>query len=582
MHFTIVFEICLFKGLSMKNNWYKRKHIVKMKVLRFGTFIFSVIFSCACNWIVPDQKDLDHLNFNYYDPEKLKIALKEVYGPPPRRKSEIVNLLNDLRYSALAHNDKQKFKELSLDYFSALFEAGQIRKGEYETFDFLIRYDDLLKPKDIAAIYFKMLYNSDYYERKETNLLDSLLLNELSVMEQDNVIERKFFLGVCVNKYKQFTEKEHLDMLDELLQLGIDSSVYYYKRSLFLREKKRYAEALQVAKLLNKFSLKSFGQEFSNNGELGVFYRDVDSLEKAEIYLLRSHQPAKSNMIECQIIPGINLAKLYTKYGDFQKAEDYIRMADSLSFLMKNEKLIQEVFATYKLIYKAFNKDQKLIEALQRENEYFIDQHTNFFKSYNTSTGIINIINKNRVKNRNRNYLVAAIILFSSLLLIYLIRMLFRVLNKSKRERKAAKLAENKMKELNTKLVDLTIKSETKEKVLQDIRVHLKNQNNDSDGRKDLLKDLKNLDNLETDWENFKSSFSLIYPNFFGALLDRDPSLSVLYLKHASYIKLNLTISEVSKILGINGKSVSIARYRLRLKLGFKSSQDLNKFIHNL
>jgi DNA-binding CsgD family transcriptional regulator len=58
--------------------------------------------------------------------------------------------------------------------------------------------------------------------------------------------------------------------------------------------------------------------------------------------------------------------------------------------------------------------------------------------------------------------------------------------------------------------------------------------------------------------------------------------LSRLDLKHCSYISIGLTNKEIAQHLGIAPKSILMARYRIKLKLGLGKEDDLDEYIGKL
>lgn len=80
-----------------------------------------------------------------------------------------------------------------------------------------------------------------------------------------------------------------------------------------------------------------------------------------------------------------------------------------------------------------------------------------------------------------------------------------------------------------------------------------------------------------------KADFDNVNPEVFEQLKERsNNSLSRLDLKHCAYIYIGLTNKEVSQRLGIAPKSILMARYRIKLKLGLTKEDDLDEYIRSL
>lgn len=80
-----------------------------------------------------------------------------------------------------------------------------------------------------------------------------------------------------------------------------------------------------------------------------------------------------------------------------------------------------------------------------------------------------------------------------------------------------------------------------------------------------------------------KADFDNVNPEVFEQLKERaNHTLSRLDLKHCAYIYIGLTNKEVSQRLGIAPKSILMARYRIKLKLGLTKEDDLDEYIRSL
>lgn len=80
-----------------------------------------------------------------------------------------------------------------------------------------------------------------------------------------------------------------------------------------------------------------------------------------------------------------------------------------------------------------------------------------------------------------------------------------------------------------------------------------------------------------------KADLEAVHPRFFEKLKEKSANtLSRLDLKHCSYILMGFTNKEVAQRLGIAPKSILMARYRIKLKLGLGKEDDLDAFILKL
>jgi DNA-binding CsgD family transcriptional regulator len=89
------------------------------------------------------------------------------------------------------------------------------------------------------------------------------------------------------------------------------------------------------------------------------------------------------------------------------------------------------------------------------------------------------------------------------------------------------------------------------------------------------------LDNAEA-WEAFAVNFDSIYNNFFRTLQEKYPDLTPSEMKHLAYLKMNLSHSEIARLLNVKMESLRTLRYRLKKKLGIADAMELKIFVGDL
>jgi DNA-directed RNA polymerase specialized sigma24 family protein len=82
--------------------------------------------------------------------------------------------------------------------------------------------------------------------------------------------------------------------------------------------------------------------------------------------------------------------------------------------------------------------------------------------------------------------------------------------------------------------------------------------------------------------DNFYAQIELIHKDFRLKLNSLFPNLTEQEKKLAILLRLNLTSKEMSTLLGISPKSVEIARYRFRKRIGIGQRENLTDFLQNL
>lgn len=87
---------------------------------------------------------------------------------------------------------------------------------------------------------------------------------------------------------------------------------------------------------------------------------------------------------------------------------------------------------------------------------------------------------------------------------------------------------------------------------------------------------------IDKEWEDFRIRFEQIHPDFFSAIRTRYPDITDYEVKLCALIKLNFSMRESAKIMGISPESVKTARYRLRKKLSLDKDETLSDFVEKM
>jgi DNA-binding CsgD family transcriptional regulator len=103
-------------------------------------------------------------------------------------------------------------------------------------------------------------------------------------------------------------------------------------------------------------------------------------------------------------------------------------------------------------------------------------------------------------------------------------------------------------------------------------------------GNNDQIKRLiKRQQQLDEEYEDHKTEFVEVHAAFFDQLQQRaGDTLTRLDMKYCSYILMGLSNKEISMRLNIEPKSIRMARYRIKQKLGLGKDDSLDNFIRTL
>ena len=94
---------------------------------------------------------------------------------------------------------------------------------------------------------------------------------------------------------------------------------------------------------------------------------------------------------------------------------------------------------------------------------------------------------------------------------------------------------------------------------------------------------IKRQQQLDEEYEDHKTDFMEVHSNFFEQLQQRaGDGLTRLDMKYCSYILMGLSNKEISTRLNIEAKSIRMAKYRIKQKLGLGKDESLDNFIRTL
>lgn len=101
-----------------------------------------------------------------------------------------------------------------------------------------------------------------------------------------------------------------------------------------------------------------------------------------------------------------------------------------------------------------------------------------------------------------------------------------------------------------------------------------------SDNQKSIKEIIKALDSntSKESWEEFEYRFNDVHNNFYDELLRDFPDLTPNELKLSAFLKLNMTTKDIGTITYQSSHSITVARHRLRTKLGLERDENLVSF----
>lgn len=187
-------------------------------------------------------------------------------------------------------------------------------------------------------------------------------------------------------------------------------------------------------------------------------------------------------------------------------------------------------------------------------------------------------------------YFGIAIIAIVGLLLLFIayhFRLKYSLQREKSKEEETARLqaeqelVQKEKEQLKKELLAGTLQLEHKNEVLQNLKEKLLKQS-DSGSKQQLKKIINEEIRIDEDFENVKSDFKAIHPEFFTKLREKaKQKLTSLDLKYCTYIYMNLSANQIATLLHVEVKSVRMAKYRLKRKMGLGKEEDLTEFLQS-
>lgn len=196
--------------------------------------------------------------------------------------------------------------------------------------------------------------------------------------------------------------------------------------------------------------------------------------------------------------------------------------------------------------------------------------------------------------NQKLNFISAGLILAGILALIFLFRSYhFRLKSSIQQQKLRAEetarlkaeqeLLQEREDRLQKELLAGNLQVEQKNELLQAMRDKLAAPSENDMLKNQMERILKEDQRLNEDFEHTKASLTNIPPEFFNRLQQlADNKLTRLDLKHCSYILMGFSNKEIANRLGVDPKSIFMARYRIKQKLNLAKEDSLDLLIQRI
>ncbi len=436
------------------------------------------------------------------------------------------------------------------------------------------RMADSLNYIDLLPDYYNNLANI-YYTLENYQLSLDYYKMALKLSELNGNIETT--ISILVNMAKEYIDlnefqqaNEQIERALELINTTKSNEVYkvqiYEAQGELELKSKHYRSALNIYEkalgIIDEMGLGFLGPvgiyKVDCHTYIGRCYFELGNYTKARENLILGYDLAiKRGLIRAQRDAAHYLSKIYNNQEDYKNEIKYYKIYKSLSDSISNETTTRKI-TELKMQFEFDKKireqelEQTRKEALQKSKEFYL-------------------------------YLIIAGVL-SGLIIFLLLYFLQR--SKIKRvhlERKNLELdLDSKNKELTTNVMYLLKKNEFIETISEKLKKTKRYFNSENRPFVDnIIKELEASISKDS-WEEFEVRFQQVHKDFYKKLNDRFPDLTPNEQKICAFLKLNMTTKEISAITYQSGKSIFMARYRLRKKLGLDENASLFTFLNKL
>jgi len=335
---------------------------------------------------------------------------------------------------------------------------------------------------------------------------------------------------------------------------------YNINESLHISSNLPYAQATQAASL----------------GMLSHLEKNDGNLDKAEQYLLQAHSVLLSKKpIYYPIMSRVvsELSEIYERKGKLKKALEFQKKYNEYRAMVFNQ---SEAEAVKKLeVQYQSEKKERQIQILKERAENQRKQQVLYL-----GLGLIG--------------LVGIFFMFRS----YHFRLRYSLEQEKKMETEKnkvelqIKLEKEEQSRLKAEQKLLTLQQQKLQDEVMINQLQIEHKNNILQQLKDKFEDDKYLNLkqiirdeniLDKDFEKVKFQIQEIHPNFFKAINENSKQkLTSLDFKYCAYFYLGMNTKQIANILNVEPKSVRMAKYRMKQKLGLDSETSIAEYLKSI
>jgi tetratricopeptide (TPR) repeat protein len=444
----------------------------------------------------------------------------------------------------------------------------------YEAFGYYSRVDELIKGKTASEV----PYYVDFHERMGllyyTFKSYSLAKKEFSMLlqEENTTVKLRINANNVIALIYRNTGQA-------------DSSKIYFEKALSLAEKHNQQEWIGIL-----------------SGNLGSYYFGCNDLPRAQRLVETDFTiSCRTGQWESAMSAVGLLAEIDMRFHRLDSAgqklrqmeelmkEHYHDMHTRLQF-HKISTLLYEAKGDYAAAYRNQKQYLAYLDSINEQGNLENFHNAEFQIRFQKKQTQIKLLDASRKRTEQLFQLTMAII--CCVLIGFAI--IFRQIILRKRKEKELLLVqklrvEDELRNTDEQMRLILTNLREKNVLLNELQMKIEQFNNESVYKlspeeqmilADRLQSFKLL--TEDDWDEFRKLFTKLYPGFFDNFLKMSDTLSKADLRLGALMRLNLSTTEIARVLGISNDSVKRTHLRLRKKLQIDDHKELEELIRHL
>ena len=404
------------------------------------------------------------------------------------------------------------------------------------------------------------------------------------------------------------TALDSMEMALRKVRLFNNMAAVYIRRSDFATALPYFQQALQMNRPLN--DVRNAG---SLNNNIGICLMELGKHDQANEYFLKSLAVRKElddARGQAQVLN--NLGKNQVNFGRFAAARDHfeqalaigerIGSAESMVISLESLSLVYDTLQNYQAALKAHRAFKTLNDSLYNADSRLTIARLEeeFRRAKEREMFVVEGARKDAENARQRIWNIALIgaLFFLGLTTFLVFKVLRQRVRTSRLEQEKLRLEREKLEAEQATLQE-SLASKDRELTASALFLLKRNEliahiaerllkakptfrQENQQVIMEIVRDLQ-ANHDEHNWKEFEAHFTRVHSSFYSTLQERFPELSPNERKLCAFLRLNMSTKDISAITQQTLNSITVARSRLRKKLGIEGEEtNLVDFLQSI